>query len=138
MPANRIKEPAPELVLEVNQTAINDPTRPLAKLGVHVTPPLNGTFWLMRVPLTPNQAIVTFPKMGSMGVGFQVEKEDWNTNLPSSCAPGEIYDHIKVNAGSDKSITRYRCIKAIRMLQNAIEVMKAASRESAVVSHKRV
>lgn len=54
---------------------------------VMFTPPLDDEYWLFRVKLTDKQAIVGFPKFGTIGIGFQVEDYDWNTNLPFSCEP---------------------------------------------------
>lgn len=86
--------------------------------GVLITPPIDESFWLMRVPVSDKQAIVCFPKFGVIGIGFQHE-EDWNTNLPSSCPAVQIYNHIKHNKGDD-SISDASCIQAIELLQQAI------------------
>ncbi len=88
-------------------------------IGVMITPPIDDSYWMMRVPVSKKQAIVCFPKFGSIGIGFRVEGEDWNVNMPSSCETQYIYDHIKVNKGQ-RSITRATCIAAIDMLQVAI------------------
>lgn len=105
------------LQLEINQTLVHDETKlgdflyvmtPGADLGKHN--------WIARVRLTDTQAIVAFPKFGTVGIGFQVEEADWNTNLPASCEAEEIYDHIKHNAGN-KTITKDMCLEAIRLLQ---------------------
>lgn len=88
-------------------------------LGLMVTPGIDESYWMMRVPVSKKQAIVCFPKFGSIGIGFQIEGDDWNTNTPSSCDTQYIYDHIKVNKGQ-RSITRATCIAAIDMLQVAI------------------
>lgn len=87
--------------------------------NVMVTPPIGADYWTMRVPLSDKQAIVCFPKFGTIGIGFQSEAEDWNTNLPYTCGPKEIFDHIKINKGDD-TITDADCLAAIRMLQEAI------------------
>lgn len=65
-----------------------------------LTPPIDGDYWLIRVPLTDTQAIVAFPKFFTIGIGFQRE-EDWNTNLPYTCGAHEIYSHIAHNKGDD-------------------------------------
>lgn len=80
-----------------------------------VTPPINENYWLMRVPLTKTQAVVIFPKFGTIGCGFQVEKEDWNTNLPISCSSSQILDHIWKNHGGE--VTKPQVKEAIELLQ---------------------
>ena len=71
--------------------------------------------WIARVPLTDTQAIIAFPKFGTIGIGFEKET-DWNTNLPYSCDYLEIYNHIKHNKG-DTRIRKAKCLDAIRALQ---------------------
>lgn len=83
----------------------------------HVGPMIDEDYWAFRVRLTDKQAIVGFPKFGTIGVGFAVE-EDWNTNFPYTCGTEEIYDHIEHNKGDD-AITREDCLTAIRMVQDA-------------------
>ncbi|MCP4304694.1 MAG: hypothetical protein GY788_07425 [bacterium] len=83
--------------------------------GILITPPIDEDYWALRVPVSNNQAIVTFPKFNTYGVGFQRE-EDWNTNLPYTCDAQEIFDHISHNKGDD-NISDEGCIKAIEMLQ---------------------
>ena len=83
-----------------------------------ITPPIDEDFWMMRVKLSEKQAIVCFPKFGTIGIGFQKE-EDWNTNLPHTCNAREIFDHISHNKADD-SISDEDCINAIQMLQGAI------------------
>lgn len=105
------------------------PQRDLTRTGggLSITPPIDETYWLYRVPLTDRQALVAFPKFGLVGIGFAVEDDDWNTNLPSTCDAVEIYEHIECNKGDD-SISRENCIAAIRMLQDA--VVEAARAEA--------
>jgi len=112
-----------KLELQINEKAIQDPTRSLAEKGILMTPPLNEEFWLLRVPVSDKQAIVGFPKFNQIGIGFQVEGEDWNTNLPSNCPAEEIYAHIECNKGEDP--TREDCIAAIKMIQEFVTEMKA-------------
>ena len=114
-----------KLVLQINERAINDPTRKLLEKGIGLTPPINEDFWLMRVPVSKDQAVVAFPKFTVIGIGFQKEAEDWNTNLPSNCDAEEIYKHIKVNKG--KAPKRQDCIEAIQMLKDAVDKLKAAA-----------
>lgn len=113
-----------ELKVEINQTFVEANTKLNIKgMTAVITPPLDGDYWIMRVPVSDNQAIVTFPKFMLFGIGFQVEDEDWNTNLPSSCDAEEIYEHIKKNKGDD-SISREDCIEAIKMIQRQLEIME--------------
>ena len=81
-----------------------------------ITPPIDGNYWLFRVPVSAEQAIIAFPKFFTIGIGFQVEKSDWNTNLPYTCDAEMIYDHIEDNKG-DETISRETCIAAIQALQ---------------------
>ena len=83
-----------------------------------LTPPIDGDYWLLRVPLTDTQAIVAFPKFFTIGIGFQRE-EDWNTNLPYTCGAHEIYSHIAHNKGDD-TISDEACIEAIKKIQETI------------------
>jgi hypothetical protein len=82
-----------------------------------LTPPIDEDYWLFRVRLSEQQAIVGFPKFTTIGIGFAVE-DDWNTNLPYTCSTSRIYNHIKHNKG-DKSISWRDCQKAICMVQGA-------------------
>jgi len=111
------------LEIQINEKQIPPDKQGIVIPGVlAVTPALDEDYWFMRVPLTDKQAIVAFPKFSTYGIGFQHE-DDWNTNLPYVCGAEEIYDHIKHNKGNS-SIRRERCLKAIRMLQEAIAEMK--------------
>jgi hypothetical protein len=110
-----------ELVVEISSKQFIEQELNLEnKAFVLVTPPINEDYWLFRVPLTEKQAIVAFPKFSTIGIGFQVEGADWNTNLPYGCPAEEIYEHIKENKGDNK-ITKQRCIKAIKLLQKIIQ-----------------
>lgn len=83
-----------------------------------MTPKLGEDYWAYRVRLSDEQAIVGFPKFFTIGIGFAVEEEDWNTNLPYTCGAEEIYEHIEENKGDD-TISREDCLTAIRMVQEA-------------------
>lgn len=95
---------------------------------ISITPPLDEDYWLARVPLHPEQAIVCFPKFFTVGCGFQHE-EDWNTNLPLSCDAKKIFSHIEHNK-KYAEIKDEDCIAAIELLQKTvlpmIEKKKAA------------
>ena len=92
-----------------------------------VTPPLDENYWIMRVPLSKKQAIVCFPKFFTIGIGFQVEENDWNTNLPYTKKAKYIFNHIKCNKG-DNLISDEDCIEAIKILQSAIKDWKGEKR----------
>lgn len=107
-----------ELVLEVRDQA--DGT---VRLGggsgpvMMMTPALGEDYWTYRVRLGERQAVIGFPKFGTVGIGFAVE-EDWNTNLPYTCETEEIFQHIAHNRG-DGSISDDDVREAIRMVQEA-------------------
>lgn len=112
---------AEDLVLEINESMV-DKTAKLnggAIGAILITPPIDESYWKFRVAVSDKQAIVGFPKFGSIGIGFQHE-DDWNTNLPSICETEEIYNHIECNKADD-SISRELCIKAIEMIKEAVE-----------------
>ena len=87
-----------------------------------ITPPLNEDYWLFRVKLFEDQAIVGFPKFGTIGIGF-AQEEDWNTNLPYTCNTQQIYDHIKHNKQYEQ-ITDEQGLEAIRLIQEAIKSLE--------------
>jgi hypothetical protein len=80
------------------------------------TPPLNANYFIARVPLFQDQAIVLFPKFGTIGCGFAVEEKSWNTNLPIACPAEEIFKHILKNKKYEE-ITEPDIKDAIVMLQ---------------------
>ena len=82
-----------------------------------ITPPIDEDYWAYRVQLGGGQAIVGFPKFGTIGVGFATE-EDWNTNLPYTCTAEEIFAHIRHNKGVANA-TDEECVTAIRLIQFA-------------------
>lgn len=84
-----------------------------------LTPPIDEDYWLYRVRLTETQAVVAFPKFGTIGIGF-AQEDDWNTNLPHTCETRKIFDHIAHNKG-DESISDLDCIAAIEMVQTAVK-----------------
>lgn len=82
-----------------------------------VTPPIGKGYWLYRVKVAEDQAIIGFPKFGTIGVGFEREDKDWNRNLPFTSEAKTIYDHISLNKGCDA--TEEECLQAIGMIQEA-------------------
>lgn len=120
-----------KLVLEVNQKFI-DGDKFKFKLGnaVVMTTPLNldQDYWQFRVRVHEDQEVVGFPKFTTIGIGFAKE-DDWNTNLPYSCNTKTIFEHIKHNKRYD-SIPDERCIKAIKMIQEAAEEFKKVEEEA--------
>ena len=82
------------------------------------TPPIEEDYWQYRVRLSEAQAIIGFPKFGTIGIGFASE-EDWNLNLPYTCKAEDICGHIVRNKGDD-GISTEECVAAIRMIQNAV------------------
>jgi len=83
------------------------------------TPDIDDNYWLFRVALSENQAVVCFPKFGTLGVGFEKETENgWNTNLPYTEDIETIYWHIKDNK-QDDTISDADCLEAIKMIQKA-------------------
>lgn len=86
--------------------------------GIMMTPPIDDEYWLFRVRLTEKQAMLGFPKFGTIGIGFAVEDDDWNTNLPYPCPALKILTHILDNKGDD-DIRHSDCLEAIIMIQEA-------------------
>lgn len=87
-------------------------------LIIMMTPSVGEDYWMFRVKLFKDQAIIAFPKFGQIGIGFAVEGENWNTNLPSTCETEYIYNHIK-KCKKYSEITKAECIEAISILQKA-------------------
>lgn len=100
-----------ELQLEIR----DQPNETIHAGGGLFTPAVHDDYWVYRVRLSDKQAIVGFPKIVTIGIGFAVET-DWNTNLPYTCDAERIYEHIECNKG-DHSISREDCVTAIRMVQ---------------------
>jgi len=89
-----------------------------------VSPPVSeDDYWLFRVQVSAKQAVVAFPKHRTIGIGFQVEEQDWNTNLPYTTRAENIARHIAENAivqGDDETPSPETVLAAIKMLQAAI------------------
>jgi hypothetical protein len=103
--------------LAVERKAQTDGTNTFGNIAL--TPQLGESYWSYRVLLSERQAIVGFPKFFTIGVGFAIEDDDWNTNLPYTCDAVEIFNHIKDNKG-DASISDEDCVAAIKLIQDAI------------------
>ena len=91
-------------------------------LTIMMTPSLDDDYWVFRIVLHKEQALVAFPKFGTMGIGF-TEEIDWNTNLPYFCEADYIAKHIWKNR-KYKEITKKILIEAIEVLQKASEYYK--------------
>ena len=114
-----------KLVVETNDAFIKGKEfYSFGVVDVMFPPPLSRDYWLFRVVLSHDQALVCFPKLGTYGIGFQREKEDWNTNMPYVCDAERIWEHIKINRGNGM-IRKSACLKGIRLLQEAVKTMKA-------------
>lgn len=87
--------------------------------AVMLTPAVGEDYWSYRVIVGEHQAVVGFPKFGLIGVGFAVESDDWNTNLPHGTPPEELFKHIECNKGDD-AIPDALCIEAIRLIDEAV------------------
>ncbi len=119
-----MKAKAFKLILEINQKFIDgDDNKVLlfGKIPAMITPPLDEDYWQFRVMVSDEQAIIGFPKFGTIGIGFAKE-DDWNTNLPFSYSTKTIWENIKVNKYF-ASIPDELCLKAIKMVQEAAKEM---------------
>lgn len=92
---------------------------------VMITPALGADYWAYRVVLSPEQAVVGFPKFHTIGIGFAVEAADWNTNLPYTCSADDIAKHIAENKG-DEAIPDEDVRAAIDLIREAARVDKEA------------
>jgi hypothetical protein len=113
----KAKKTQNSLVLECNSGIVDQSPIMVGGIQVLITPPLDENYWMFRVKLSKSQAILGFPKFGTIGVGFAKER-DWNTNLPYTCEAETIFSHIKHNKGRG-NIADSDCLKAIRMVQEA-------------------
>lgn len=89
------------------------------------TPPIGEDYWLYRVLVADGQAVVGFPKFGTIGVGFAVEDYDWNTNLPYTTEAEDICQHIWENRGPNIPNTT----DAKLHVMQAIELIRTAAKE---------
>ena len=89
------------------------------KIQIMVTPPIDEDYWVFRVKLHKDQAVVAFPKFGTLGIGFAKE-ENWNTNLPYQCTTKEIADWIWKNR-------KYSQV-TYKLMSEAIEILRKAAK----------
>ena len=104
--------------------------------GILMTPPINEDYWFWRVRLGDGQAIVGFPKFGTIGIAF-TQEEDWNTNLPFACSAKQIFGHIEHNKGDD-AISDEDCLVAIEMVREAARRFKGLSDDDWAAKQERV
>jgi hypothetical protein len=119
-------------VLEVNENCVDRTTRDIltsdngSKCGLMISPIVSSDYWLFRVKLCKDQAVLGFPKCGMVGVGMALENKRSDTNLPLHpgdtplCNAWRIYDHIKLNK-EYKSITRAMIVDAIVLITKGAE-----------------
>ena len=111
--------------IETKEQADLTPTIHTQRGGTLVmTPPIGGGYWKYRVVLSDKQAIVGFPKFFTIGIGFQNEEYDGNTNLPYTKDAEIIFNHIADNKGDD-SISDQDCIAAIKLIQDTVRKERA-------------
>ncbi|OLD63933.1 MAG: hypothetical protein AUF65_00870 [Chloroflexi bacterium 13_1_20CM_50_12] len=110
-----------KLTIEINEQFVrtND-IIPLAEnVGMMVTPlTLDEKYWIFRVKLYEDQAIIGFPKFTTIAIGF-AQEDDWNTNLPYILPAEQIYNHIAHNKKYNQ-IPDDKCLEAIRLIQKTI------------------
>lgn len=113
-----------DLVLEVASDTPEDDG--IVSPNILLTPTIGEDYWLYRVRLTEDQAVVGFPKFFTIGIGFAVE-EDWNTNLPYKTEATEIAKHIHDNRGpsiSESPEDFNTIVAAIQLIQKQAELDK--------------
>jgi hypothetical protein len=118
------------LQLERRDMPDRTPVVPMRRGTAMITPAIDDDYWIYRVRLTDRQAVVGFPKFGTVGIGFAAET-DWNTNLPYRCQTIEIVSHIWHNVipegvepdedgeSPEHNITVLDVYRAVRMIQDA-------------------
>ncbi len=108
------------LVLEYNSSCVDKTIICSSdQFSFIMTPSINGNEdWLFRVKVSDKQAIISFPKLSTLGVGFAQENKDWNRNLPCTCETQTVWNHIKGNKGDD-SISDQDCVEAIKIVCEA-------------------
>jgi hypothetical protein len=107
-----------ELILETRTEENGTPVIKSGGVEIAFTPSIGENYWCYRVRLSDKQAVVGFPKFSTIGIGFAVEKADWNTNLPYHVPVEKLFQHIKHNKGS-RRIKDADVRTAIEMIQTA-------------------
>jgi hypothetical protein len=72
-----------------------------------------------RVEVSDRQAVVGFPKLGRIAIGFA--DEILSCNVPHTCDAELIYELIEHNKGDGAS--REDCLAAIRTVQDAAKAL---------------
>lgn len=106
-----------DLVLERRAQKNETPEVAVGGVTLVMTPPISDDYWAYRVRVANGQAVLGFPKYGTIGIGFAVEN-DWNSNLPYWCGNEEIYKHIAHNRGTP-DLSEAVCRRAIELIQAA-------------------
>ncbi|MCX6304396.1 MAG: hypothetical protein NT040_05475 [Bacteroidetes bacterium] len=114
-----------------------DDTFSFGKNVVMFTPSVGKDYWLFRVKLFKDQAIIGFPKFSTIGIGFAIEDADSNTNLPYSLFPEQIYSHIKANKKYDE-ITKEDCIQAIALVIRHCKAFDSKGKRKPLIKHNGV
>lgn len=122
-----------ELTLEIRDQANETPVIGDSTSAIALTPLPSEDYWSHRVRLSDTQAVIGFPKYSTTGIGFAVEDDSWNTNLPYSCPTDQILAHIIDNKG-DEEIDDADVREAILMIQLAVIDERAVARRPAFSS----
>lgn len=95
------------------ETALVDPEAPILERR-----PPNKDQWVYRIKLSAQQAMIGFPRDGTIEIAFENETV-LDRSVPYNLfAPDLIYDHIQVNKGDD-GIWDDTCIQAIQFIVEA-------------------
>lgn len=110
-----------DLVLERREQSDKTLSASAGDATVLITPPITDDYWKYRVRVADGQAVVGFPKFGTIGVGF-AEEEDWNTNLPYTSDAESTRKHIWHNRAplDDSTESAALVVRAIEMIQEAV------------------
>jgi hypothetical protein len=129
-----VAETQTKLILETRDHDM--PNKGIVGGGIMMTPPIAEDYWYFRVKLgRRGQAILGFPKFGTVGIGF-AEEVDWNTNLPFLSSAQRIYKHIHHNKG--RGIRHVDCLAAIEMVREAARQFKGLSDEEWASEQARI
>ena len=122
------------LVLDVNEKYVREsPSVRLGNAVVMVNPPVGVDYWVFKVRLYEDQAMIAFPKFGQMGISF-LREERRNINLPAMSSAEDIWEHIKPNK-KYMQITKKMGIKAIQMLQGACKEHTCKGNRQAMIDY---